>query len=670
LEAAALGWMWPLRKRPWLGTLVGLVAVLAALTPFAVIDPTPFFGMPGSLASAITIFIAIAAGLLPALITAAVGGGFFVVYVANAPHPLSGPAAVATAVIWVAVAAAAGYSADQLWRRLADSFAELRAHELQVRGTLESAAAAVGVFRGPDLRCEDANARLRELFTGADWQGVPLTELMPGLPTDLVRRFDECVRGEVPMLALDELDLGTDGRTFSLTGHCEAEAAEPVFFLTLADVTSSVQARRQLEQVLSLFGKIAITATPAEVAAELCRAAIVLFGASTASFWTVEEDEVTLLARAPALVFPDRWRLDEMADLADVVRSAVPLFVRDVHEHYSPSEEEAADGKLQAFFKERRYRALLCLPVVYGPKTGALFFLAWDDAIEQPGEEMLTVARRFADEAAIAIERAERLAAQQEAARLHRRLETSLLPKMISSERVEVSYRYIPGQRHLLIGGDFLDVAELPGGVLALIIGDVSGHGPDAAALGAALRASWHALTLQGVPPNELLRRLDQLLASERSDPAEFATACVAWIDAGHRELRLSLAGHPAPLLMGEAGVAEVTGRHGAALGIGAKLAWPLVTVPLPAPWDLLFYTDGLIDSFATSNGRRRLGLAGLLGLVNEMCAGGSGAAGNGEAGLRRFREPQLDELLRRIAEGAGRPSQDDVALLLASSKE
>jgi serine phosphatase RsbU (regulator of sigma subunit) len=621
--------------------------------------------MPGALAVAITIFIAVAAGLLPALITAAVGGGFFVVYVANAPHPFSGPAAVATAVIWMLVAVIAGFSADQLWRRLTGSFAELRAHELRVHGTLESAAAAVGVFKGPDLRCEDANARLRGLFASTQWRDAPLAELLPELPAELLGKVRGCAWGEQPSVRHDELDLQSDGQTYSLTGHCEVEAAEAVLFLTLTDVTASVQARRQLERLLAVFRKIAVTATPAEVAAELCRAALGLFGSSTASFWSVEGETVRLVARAPGLVSEDRWKLDELADLAEVIRSGVPLFVRDVHQHYQTAEDAKTRTKLQAYFRERRYSALLGLPVAYGPETGALLFLAWDEAIEQPSDEMMSITRRFADETAIAIERAERLAAQQEAMRLHRRLEASLLPRMgVPSDRVAVEYRYVPGQRQMLIGGDFLDIAELSDGSLALIIGDVSGHGPDSAALGAALRASWHALTLQGVGAKELLWRLDQLLSAERSDPAEFATACVAWIDAEHRRLKLSLAGHPAPLLMGEAGVAEVPAAHGAALGIEGELDWPLVTVLLPEQWDLLFYTDGLLDSFAAPDGRERLGLARLLELIGEI------RRPSGDRRPPRSLDGQgLDHLLRRISDLAGRPSEDDVALLLASGR-
>ncbi len=417
--------------------------------------------------------------------------------------------------------------------------------------------------------------------------------------------------------------------------------------------------RHDAERVLAIFSGVALTAGPAQVASELCRAAIGLFGCSTTSFWSVDGEVVSLLARAPLSVPEDRWILDELADLGDVVRTGEPLFVDDVHAHYQAPLPGQQPSRLQAFFGERGYCSLLCLPVAYGSQVGALLFFAWVDPIERPDEELLAVARRFADETAIAIERAERLAVEREAARLHRRLEESLLPKVgTRSERLAAEYRYLPGERHLLIGGDFLDTAEPDDGSLWLIIGDVSGHGPDAAALGAMLRASWHALALQGTPLGELLERLDQVLLAERSDDGQFATVCMARLDPAGRLLTFVLAGHPAPLLVGATGVAELAATHGVPLGVTEDAVWQLVSVTLPRDWALLFYTDGLVDGFAPAGGRSRLGLRGLLALFEDVRRAGPAVW------PRQFSGRHLDELLEKARAG-DRPSPDDVAVLL-----
>ncbi len=69
-------------------------------------------------------------------------------------------------------------------------------------------------------------------------------------------------------------------------------------------------------------------------------------------------------------------------------------------------------------------------------------------------------------------------------------------PARIERSDLQVITRYRPTEERLRLGGDFLDVMSLPRKGLALIIGDVSGHGPAAAALGATLRASWQALVM------------------------------------------------------------------------------------------------------------------------------------------------------------------------------
>ena len=91
-------------------------------------------------------------------------------------------------------------------------------------------------------------------------------------------------------------------------------------------------------------------------------------------------------------------------------------------------------------------------------------------------------------------QRAARRAAEDEAALLHARLESNLLPHLESQHGgLHLMWRYLPSEDRLGISGDFYDAATTPDGRLAVVIGDVVGHGPDAAALGATLRASWHA---------------------------------------------------------------------------------------------------------------------------------------------------------------------------------
>ena len=120
---------------------------------------------------------------------------------------------------------------------------------------------------------------------------------------------------------------------------------------------------------------------------------------------------------------------------------------------------------------------------------------------------------------AIERKRAELIAADLHASQLRARenalLERGLLPSplLLDNPGVEIVARYRPSREDALLCGDFYDVVQTPDRVVHVLIGDVAGHGPDEAALGAALRIAWRALTFAGVRR----RRTD---AAARADPA------------------------------------------------------------------------------------------------------------------------------------------------------
>ena len=103
--------------------------------------------------------------------------------------------------------------------------------------------------------------------------------------------------------------------------------------------------------------------------------------------------------------------------------------------------------------------------------------------------------------------------AQDDIARLHEALELQLVPPApIESPDLDVITRYLPSEGRLRLGGDFVDVMSLPPRGLALIIGDVSGHGHAAAALGATLRATWQWLVMSGADRATIRATLDSTM--------------------------------------------------------------------------------------------------------------------------------------------------------------
>ena len=244
----------------------------------------------------------------------------------------------------------------------------------------------------------------------------------------------------------------------------------------------------------------------------------------------------------------------------------------------------------------------------------------------------------------------------REAQSLHERLEKSLLPTLpVRHPAVDVVTYYRPGDHELELGGDFIDVVDERDGGLAVICGDVSGHGPDAAALGAMLRVSWQALVVVGADLADLVRSLREVLARERNDPDTFATACLAWIDPSADELRLVNLGHPLPLLI----AGGVTRLEVPALPPLGSIDVPVreaVTVALPEGWTLLFYTDGLIEGRAAPGSGERFGEDRLIATLERLVRGPVDAA-------------CIDRVMRAAESAGGEPIGDDVTVIVVAKR-
>lgn len=201
------------------------------------------------------------------------------------------------------------------------------------------------------------------------------------------------------------------------------------------------------------------------------------------------------------------------------------------------------------------------------------------------------------------------------------------------------------------LGGDFVDYHLTDGSGISFVIGDVSGHGPEAAALGATLRSAWHALTEAEVSLEKTLEAMNHVAFAERHRENIFCTALVGHIEKKTRLLHLASAGHPPPVLVArKAELLEV--ETVAPLGFETAPSWPVQTVSLPQDWSLLLYTDGLFEGLVSVSSKERFGLDRLVqSLDRELPGPLSGKT--------------LDRLLREVSEANGGPMPDDIALLL-----
>jgi PAS domain S-box-containing protein len=254
-------------------------------------------------------------------------------------------------------------------------------------------------------------------------------------------------------------------------------------------------------------------------------------------------------------------------------------------------------------------------------------------------------------------EREEQLIDAQAQAELSRRLQSGLLPSLsLPDPALELRTRYLPGHERALLGADFFDALPLADGTVALLIGDVAGHGPDEAAVGVALRSAWRALVLTGHRPADLLDGLDKVLTCNRQSEELYATVCCCWVDPGRDRITVALAGHPPPLLVrgGELEVVEVPSGPG--LGIfDHPYPWEAGELEVGDAWTLLCYTDGLVEGRSAPGSVERLGIDALAAAATGLLAHGAGT------------DELLDSLLAVAHQANGGELSDDVAILCVS---
>ncbi|MFD9030722.1 SpoIIE family protein phosphatase [Streptomyces sp. NPDC059567] len=207
--------------------------------------------------------------------------------------------------------------------------------------------------------------------------------------------------------------------------------------------------------------------------------------------------------------------------------------------------------------------------------------------------EERTVLTALAGLIAQALERARRYDSESA---LARGLQDALLPARLPVlDHVDTVARYLPGTQGMDVGGDWYDVVETGRGLLALVVGDVQGHGVAAAATMGQLRSAVRAFALAGHAPQDVLMGTNRLLID--LDPGQFASCCYVVLDPATGVAEAVRAGHPQPLLRRPDGTAEVLELAGGlVLGIDADATYPVTELHLDPGAVLALYTDGLVE--------------------------------------------------------------------------
>ncbi|GGW33611.1 hypothetical protein GCM10010503_07060 [Streptomyces lucensis JCM 4490] len=259
-----------------------------------------------------------------------------------------------------------------------------------------------------------------------------------------------------------------------------------------------------------------------------------------------------------------------------------------------------------AWLRASGARSLLAVPLLaQGSTLGVALFGRLRDR-EPFGPEDLRLAEEFAAKAAVGIQQAR---AYSRARTTTMALQHSLLPHTLPAQgALDIATRYLPAATRAGVGGDWFDVIPLSGARVALVVGDVVGHGIRASATMGRLRTAVRTLADVDLPADELLTHLDDLVlrlaADEGSaDPAAetaggIGTTCLyAVYDPVSRSCTLARAGHPPPAVVTPDGTVRFLDvPAGPPLGLGG-LPFEAFETELPEGSLLALYTDGLFEA-------------------------------------------------------------------------
>src|SRR6202050_4326388 len=239
--------------------------------------------------------------------------------------------------------------------------------------------------------------------------------------------------------------------------------------------------------------------------------------------------------------------------------------------------------------------SMLALPIMAGDAMLGFFVCTRRAGFHRFDAYDTEIGLEFASRAALFVEGARRYSRERATALT---LQRSMLPTGLSHPAsVEVRHRYLPGSKLIEVGGDWYESIALPGGRVALVVGDVAGHGVRGAVTMGRLRTPIHPLAMLELPPAESLQQLDELMHVLGEREPHFATCAYAVYDAVSGECEVAVAGHLPPLLVHPDGSNELLDVPPAPpLGIGdGEVESRQFSVEDGSLFVL--YTDGLVEN-------------------------------------------------------------------------
>jgi len=254
--------------------------------------------------------------------------------------------------------------------------------------------------------------------------------------------------------------------------------------------------------------------------------------------------------------------------------------------------ENVPDPADRAIYEAAGLGTAIIVPLVaHGRAQGTLHLVNVSPSSRRP-KIAVDVAEELARRAALAIDNS-RLYEREH--RVASALQRAMLPVHLPShDRLDLSYAYRPAEREARVGGDWYDAFLISKNRVGISIGDVGGHGLEAAVAMNEARQALRLSALEGAPPAQTLRRANAALMLDRERP--MITAVFGVIDVARSVFRYSCAGHPPPAVSPLSGPAHYLQGGGIPLGVDFSANFPTLEVELEPYSTLLLYTDGMIE--------------------------------------------------------------------------
>jgi PAS domain S-box-containing protein len=289
--------------------------------------------------------------------------------------------------------------------------------------------------------------------------------------------------------------------------------------------------------------------------------------------------------------------------VAELMRTLKPQFVREIPPDLVLT--SARDAEHLQLLQSLHLTSYLAVPLIAFGKGNGVMVLASSNG-RQLDEEDVALAMEFGVRAGSAVAKARMHSKLQATARV---LQRSLMPAELPQiPGIELSAHYRSGTTGVDIGGDYYDVFPTTGGRWWVVLGDVCGKGPEAAALAGAVRYSLRAITMEITDPATALTRLNEVLMAEDWTP-RFTTLVLATFvppeqdaatgpdDVPPLALRLVSGGHPPAIVRRADGEVEVLDTPGTLIGVLPSLELTTVDVELHRGETMLMYTDGATEA-------------------------------------------------------------------------